>query len=164
MKQKVLVFPLLCVLLFVIGLTVFGLSLFHQADSFTPPVAELNARSGRPVVPEELGWSELYQEGMPYSLYICGVCEPNEENQIAVWFYNPAENDVLLSMKVYDGDTCIGETGFLKPDEYVQYVSVDQKLDEGADIRYEIIGYEPDTYYSAGTVSLNTSVSYEQEA
>ena len=40
--------------------------------SFSPPPFEKAAVSGMPTVPEDLGWSEIYQDGMEFRAYICG--------------------------------------------------------------------------------------------
>lgn len=149
-------FRLMCIFVFLMGVIVFGASFVCLNDETVQPSPELTAQSGRPYVPEELGWSELDAERFRFS--ICGVFEP-EDGSVEPWFYNPDTNDVLLVLQVYTGDQKIGETGFLKPGEYVQNVDLTSIPESGTEVQYQIIAYEPDTYYSAGRVELNTVAS-----
>jgi hypothetical protein len=50
----------------------------------------------------------------------------------------------------------LGETGLLKPGEYVQYVSLTKELEDGTPIQLKIMGSEPDTYCSAGAATVTT--------
>lgn len=43
-----------------------------QSSSFTPPPFDSSAESGIPAVSEELGWTEIYQDGMAFKCSICG--------------------------------------------------------------------------------------------
>lgn len=52
----------------------------------------------------------------------------------------------------------MGETGLLKPGEYVKTVTLTKTLAAGENIKLKIMGYEPETYESAGSVSLNVTV------
>ena len=52
----------------------------------------------------------------------------------------------------------LGETGLIKPNEYVKYVTLSKTLEVGTKIKLKIMGYEPHTYYSAGAASLNTQI------
>ncbi len=53
----------------------------------------------------------------------------------------------------------LGETGLIKPGEYVKSVKLNESPEAGSDIRLRIVAYEPETYYSAGSVVLNTTAS-----
>ena len=52
----------------------------------------------------------------------------------------------------------LGETGLIKPNEYVKYVTLSKTPEVGTKIKLKIMGYEPHTYYSAGAASLNTQI------
>lgn len=149
-------FRLMCIFVFLMGVIVFGASFVCLNDETVQPSPELTAQSGRPYVPKELGWSELDAERFTFS--ICGVFDP-EDSAVDAWLYNPDTNDVLLVLRVYAGGEEIGETGFLKPGEYVQSVELTSEPEVGTDVQYQVVAYEPDTYYSAGRVELNTVVS-----
>ena len=125
---------------------------------FTPPPFEEDAVSGVPEVPEELGYSSPYKEGMGYRFSVCGNVTA-EGNNAVVYLTNPAENEVWLKLRVLDekGNT-LGETGLIKPGEYVRSVSLSSVPSAGTRIKLKIMGYEPDTYRSAGSATLNTTM------
>ena len=128
-----------------------------EAD-FTPPPFEQNAVSGVPEVPEELGYSAPYKEGMAYRFSVCGNVTVEGENAV-VYLTNPAENEVWLKLRVLDekGNT-LGETGLIKPGEYVRCVSLSAVPSAGTKIILKIMGYEPETYHSAGSATLSTTM------
>lgn len=147
-----------CVLVFLVGISLFGWSVL-KPDTIEAPPAELNAVSGMPAPPEELGWIDVDQDGMPYHLYICGTCEPDEDGNVDVWFYNPDDNNALLLLNVYQDNKLLCQTGFLKPGEYLQTIQLSSVPDPETMIQYQVVGYEPETYYSLGNVMMTTEVS-----
>lgn len=152
-------FRALCVIVFALGVGMLALSIARPANVVQMPSVELNAVTGIPAPPSELGWTEVKQDDMPYRLYICGVCDVSDDGSVDVWFYNPDDNQALLTLNVYQDDDLLCETGFLKPGEYLESVQLSSVPADGSAITYQIVGYEPDTYYSLGNVSLNTEVS-----
>ena len=129
-----------------------------ERGEFVPPAFDSSAVTGIPEVPEGLGYSAPYQDGMAYRFAVCGNVLM-EGKQALVYFTNPAENDTWTKLRVYDENgNILGETGLLKPGEYVQYVELDKELASGTPIKLKIMGYEPDTYLSAGSVVLNTQI------
>ena len=64
-------------------------------------------------------------------------------------------------MRVVDQETgeIYGETGLVKPGEYVQSVTFDKVPVQGTAITMRVMSYQPDTYYSAGEVKMNTVVA-----
>ena len=52
----------------------------------------------------------------------------------------------------------LGETGLIRPGEYVQSVTFDTVPASGATISMKVMAYEPETYHSAGAVTLNTTI------
>lgn len=160
--QTLFLAGILCILALVsmVLALVFGRT-HTQSSSFTPPPFDSSAESGTPVVPEELGWTEIYQDGMAFKCSICG-------NVIAsggvadVYFTNSSEQEIWLKLRVLDEDgNIIGETGLVKPGEYVKSVSIDKDISDGSSIKLKIMAYEPETYYSAGAVTLNTKIGKE---
>lgn len=160
MKNKIIRYAaaVLCVLS-LIGMT---LSLTRKQESqaqFTPPPFEAVAQSGVPAVDESLGWSEIYQDGMGFKAYVCGNLTVSNDTA-DVYFTNSKDFDVWLKLRILDEkDEFLGETGLLKPGEYVKSVPLTTQVSEGQPIKLKIMAYEPDTYYSAGAVTLNTTIS-----
>lgn len=128
----------------------------HQQSTFTPPPFEVSAQTGTPDIPDEFGYSEPYQAGMSYRFGVCGNVNVNG-SKATVFFTNPADNTIWLKLRILDENgNLLGETGLLKPGEYVQYVSLTKELEDGTPIQLKIMGYEPDTYYSAGAATVTT--------
>ena len=129
-----------------------------ERGEFVPPAFDSSAVTGIPEVPEGLGYSAPFQEGMAYRFAVCGNVTM-DGRQALVYFTNPAENETWTKLRIYDeSGNVLGETGLIKPGEYVQYVELNKELAPGTPIKLKIMGYEPDTYLSAGSVVLNTQI------
>ena len=162
-QKKNYILPLAAVLC-VLSLAVMVFALTRQntqtvMGEFTPPPFDSSAVVGSPAVPEGLGWQEL--DAKVYKAGICGKFIP-KGNTADVWLTNPESNTVWLKVRVLDekGNT-LGETGIIKPGEYVQSVELDNVPKAGKPIVLKIMAYQPDTYYSEGAVSLNPPISEE---
>lgn len=153
--------PVLCGVL-AIALAVMAAALFFSGKqdtaAFTPPLFEPAAMAGVPEVPESLGYISPYQEGMGYRFSVCGNVVM-EGNAASVYLTNPEENDVWLKLRVLDeNDNILGETGLIRPGEYVKDVALTENLTAGTKIKLKIMGYDPETYFSAGSATLNTTI------
>ncbi|MDO5425337.1 MAG: hypothetical protein Q4F41_16590 [Eubacteriales bacterium] len=135
---------------------------FHQKQqttTFTPPSFDPAAVAGTPTVDASLGWSEIYQEGMAFKASVCGNVITDGSSAV-VYFTNAEGFDVWLKLRILNEDgEILGETGLLKPGEYVKSVALTADVTDGETIKLKIMAYEPDTYYSAGSVSLKTTIS-----
>ncbi len=62
-------------------------------------------------------------------------------------------------MRILDehGDI-LGESGLIRPGEYVRSVKLDRVPKKSTVIALKIMAYEPDTYRSAGSAKLNTTM------
>lgn len=124
---------------------------------FVPPRFDGSAQIGIPIVPDGLGWTEL--NAQVFSVGICGKFTVIDD-RADVWFYNSSENTVWMKLRVLDETgNILGETGLIKPNEYIQSVILSAIPAVGTPIILKFMTYEPDTYYSAGAVELNTVVS-----
>lgn len=149
------------VLLFVM-MAALGISK-HPQSTFVPPPFETAAKTGIPDVPDSLGYSEPYQAGMNYRFGVCANVNVSE-SKATVFFTNPEENTVWLKIRVLDeNNELLGESGLLRPGEYVQYVTLSKELEDGTPIQLKIMGYEPDTYYSAGAATVTTTANCSKE-
>lgn len=158
MKKRII--PLL-VLLCAVSTTMMIVALHHinpNEPKFVPPDFDQNAQVGAPHVPEELGWAELYQDGMSFKVGICGNLILDQK-EAAVYFYNHESNTVWLKLRVMDDQgRIVAETGLLKPAEYLQTIQFNQALKNGDKLKLKIMAYQPDTYYSEGAIVLNTRI------
>lgn len=159
-KQNKQVTVLAAVFAVAVIIMIVALSVPKKAErgEFVPPAFDSSAVTGIPEVPEGLGYSAPFQEGMAYRFAVCGNVMMDGK-QALVYFTNPAENETWTKLRIYDeSGNVLGETGLIKPGEYVQYVELNKELASGTPIKLKIMGYEPDTYLSAGSVVLNTQI------
>lgn len=125
--------------------------------SFSPPPFEENAVRGVPDVSEDLGWGEI--DTQVFQASVCGVIVPNG-NTADVWFTNPESNSVWMKLRISDSEgNIIGETGIIRPGEYVKEIIFTDVPQEGDTIILKLMAYEPETYYSAGSAALTTTVT-----
>lgn len=134
-----------------------ALFLEPQPPEFTPPPFDAAACVGTPEVPRELGWSEL--DARDFRVGVCGVVAP-DGSTADVWLTNPESNNVWLKLRVLDGEGCIlGETGLIRPGEYLRSVLLESAPEDGTDVVLKIMAYEPETYHSAGAVLVNATIN-----
>ena len=50
----------------------------------------------------------------------------------------------------------LGESGLIRGGEYIKDIRLSRSIKSGEKIKLKVMGYEPDTYYSAGSVVLST--------
>ena len=82
-----------------------------------------------------------------------------QEGKTDVWLTNPEENTVWLKVRILDEKgNILGESGLVRPGEYVRSVKLDSLPKETVDVSLKIMAYEPETYYSAGSAVLNTTL------
>lgn len=133
----------------------------HRSVPYAPPSFDADAQSGVPDVPDGLGWQEL--DAQAYRFSVCGVFAP--VNGIAdIYLTNPKDSGVWMKLRVLDAEgNMLGETGLLRSGEYVRSVKLQNIPDMGETVVMKLMAYEPDTYHSAGAVSLNTVVTQAEE-
>lgn len=128
----------------------------QKGTGFVPPPFEETAQTGTPDVPEHSGYSEMDAQAFRFS--VCGVLTACD-GKADVWLTNPEGNEVWMKLRMLDGEgNVLGETGLIKPGEYVQSVTLDTSLTQSVDVKLKIMAYEPETYYSAGSAVLNTTI------
>lgn len=155
MKKILLMAAILCAL----SLAVMIIALCHpnsETGEFIPPPFEATAQTGIPTVSDDLGWQEL--DAQAFRVSVCGKIIPNEKTA-DVWLTNPETNTVWLKLRVLDTEgNILGETGLVKPGEYVQSVTLGNVPKAGTKIALKLMAYAPHTYYSEGAVTLETTI------
>ncbi len=149
---------IVCAISVVAMILVLALGGKGEAPVFEPPPFDSHAVAGMPQV-DDPSWQELFQEGMSFTAWLCGSIAV-KDGAADVYFTNAAENSVWLKLRITDENgQLLGETGLIKPGEYVQAVSFSTVPRAGQKIKLKLMSYEPDTYYSMGAVTLHTAVS-----
>lgn len=150
-----------CVVALLVLIAVARTSAQNQTTSdgkFTPPPFESAAVFGVPEVEDTLGWSEIAAR-QGYIAHVCGVLRADADGTVAVWFSSDADNTVWLKLRLKNAEgVTLGETGILKPGEYVERMQLND-LAKSGDVTLQILGYEPETYYSAGTIGMETKLT-----
>lgn len=125
---------------------------------FVPPNFDTEAIVGTPEPPQELGWSEIYQDGMNFRVGICGnIIVYRDTGEI--YFSNAEYNKVWLKLRILDEqNNIICETGLIKPNEYIKSIKFEDEIQNGEKVKLKIMAYEPETYYSEGSIVLNTNI------
>ena len=157
MKKKntpLIIAAAICVLsLIVMVVALTGQKQPQVAGEFTPPPFDSAVVVGTPTVPDGLGYNEL--DCQVYKVSLCGKLKADGN----IYLTNPESNEVWLKVRVLDEKgNILGETGLVRPGEYVQTVELTTIPKSGTPITLKIMAYEPDTYYSAGAASLNTTI------
>ena len=126
----------------------------NREESFIPPEFEKHIEAGIPNhIDESLDYRELnISEELTISL--CGNLAVNHD-YVDIYFTSSKENKVLSKIKLLDEDgTLIGESGLIKPDEYMKSIQLIETPKKSKNVIAKILTYEPDTYYSEGTINV----------
>ena len=158
MRKNRVIVMLAALCIFSLAAMVLALSRGQERVEFIPPPFDTAAQTGMPEVPAGLGYQEL--DAQAYRVWLCG--EVHIQNGAAeVWFANPESNLVWLKLRVLDEDgQILGQTGILRPGEYVRQVALGE-LEPGAAVTLKVMAYEPDTYHSAGALVFHTRIVAE---
>ncbi len=96
-----------------------------------------------------------------YSFYIDG--NPKlDGNNLFIDFYSNTSDDIYLKVRVLEDDKIIGESGLVQTGELLDHIHLNKTKVSGK-VYYLIMGYEKDTYYSAGEVNLNIKIGDSNE-
>ncbi|MDO4325949.1 MAG: hypothetical protein Q4E24_07940 [bacterium] len=149
-----------------------------EQTAFIPPPFEQSAVKGTPEVKpgtsigdrlKGLGYSNL--DAVDYQVAICGA-PVIEDGKAILYLTNPETNQVWIKVRLLDDSgRVLGESGLLRPGEYAESIALDMEAVEAAQaavndaegvgipITLRIMAYEPETYHSAGAVSLSTTLA-----
>ena len=75
-------------------------------------------------------------------------------NYLNINLYSLTSENIYIKVRIMQGDKIIGQSGLLKSHEYLDKLYV-SSINKSKGIQYVIMGYEKDTYYSMGEVTLN---------
>lgn len=132
----------------------------QDSPVFIPPPFEAATQPGEPEPSEELerlGYSQL--DAQAYRAAVCGA-PVVEDGSAVLYLTNPADNQVWLKVRILDGaGELLGESGLLRPGEYVKAVPLSSVPEAGAKVQLKLMAYEPETYHSAGAATLGTALA-----
>lgn len=155
-NRAVFIAAVICAVCVVFMITAFLVPRRTVKGDFTPPPFAENVQQGVPVVPQELGWYTPQREGLNFKVSVCGEVII-EDGKADIYFTNYESNNVWLMVRmISESGDVLAESGIIKPGEYVQNVPFDTLPADGQTIYYKVMAYEPETYYSAGSFTLET--------
>ena len=122
-------------------------------DDFTAPSFENGALVGMPGnVDGSLRHSRMaVSEG--FVVWMCA--DPVVSGGSAqVYFASEETNNLWVKVQLFDADgALLGESGLLRPGEYVETITLTHVPKKDGLITAKILSYEQDTYYSKGTAT-----------
>lgn len=153
-KEKILLLLMAILLISSISIYVLLSGQNNREESFIPPELEKNVEAGIPVhIDESLDYRELNVSD-ELTISLCGNLAVNQD-YVDIYFTSNKENKVLSKIKLLDEDgTLIGESGLIKPDEYLKSIQLIETPKESKNVIAKVLTYEPDTFYSEGTVNV----------
>ena len=126
---------------------------------FVPPEFEAAAVAG---IPSGMDAASCYSRlvlnedtavSMCANLYI-------ENSSALVFLTADARNAGWIRIKILDaGGSVLGQSGLLRPGEYVRALALDRIPEAGTMLTVKILIYEPDTYLSLGSANAQVRVA-----
>ena len=138
------------------------LCVYFYKETYHAPSFEKNAEVGSPTIEE--GYNGYYpltsEEGKKFTL--CGRPATTEKS-IDFYLTNEKENDVWILLEIYnEKNEFLGKSGILKQGEFLKTINLDKCLDKGNNkVNLKLRSFEPETYYSKGTINLKTEVKVD---
>lgn len=111
-------------------------------------------------IPKDINYEDSILEiADGYSIYISPSPKIVDNNYLKIDFISIETNNIWIKVRILDeNDNILGESELIKPGEYLEKIKIKKNLKSQDKIIYKIMGYEKESYYSAGTISLNTKV------
>lgn len=83
-----------------------------------------------------------------------------EASQVNLFLTSPPDNEIWLKARLYDiRGKLLGETGLIRPGFYVEKLTLAaDTLQDGSPVVIKVMAYEAESFYSAGSFSLQTTV------
>lgn len=119
-------------------------------NSFTPPPFDGSAISGMPTVDNNALQYRKVDVAQGFSFYLA-MCPRYEDGEAKVYLTSCEDNIAYVRIILFDSESnVIGESGLIKPGEYIEGVALSIQPTEKTTIKAKILSYDPQTYYSMG--------------
>jgi hypothetical protein len=153
-QQKNIFAAVLAVL--AVALTVCAVLILQPPD-FVPPPFDSTAVEGMPPVTE--GFVTMKNDAKGSIVWGMNSTVTCKDLAAEIYFTSKDTNRAWLLVKLYGEDgALLGESGLICPGEYVKSIALSSPP-HGATVTAVIYFYEPDTYYSLGSVNVNANLS-----
>ena len=154
MKKNKHIIILLTLLIVLVAIIIILFINIKNKQTFHKPPFDKNAITE---MPNELDYKDsIIEISKGYSLYIDGI-PTIKNNELIINLIALKENNVWIKIRVLnEQEKIVAESGLVRPGEYLKSIKIINKISKNDKLTYMIMGYEIDTYLSAGNVSLNT--------
>jgi len=131
----------------------------NDEPPYRPPLWEENAVNGVPEPEESLNYGTIETDG-GLIFALAGTMYQQEDGSLLLYFTNPEDSGVLMMCEIRgEGGKVLYQSGMLSPGQYVERLYPQCKLkNEAMKIEMKVYGFEPETYYSMGTVTLENTL------
>ena len=132
------------------------------AGEFVPPAFDENVLTGTPAESlEHVGYGTLNLNEQAKVAMCANVLV--QDGTAQVYFTSPGENTAWLRLQLMDEKgNLLGQTGLLRPGTYVEGVSLTSVPKKTGLVMARILIYEPETYYSLGSASVQVMLICEK--
>lgn len=129
---------------------------FTYERPYVPPEFDKTAQTGVPQPPENSGYSAVEAQGI-FSFSVVGAMYQQEDGSLVLDLTNPETNDVNIQCEIVNEDgKILYKSGAIRPGEYVERLHPLYKFpNEAMNIEMKVYAFEPQTWYSKGSVSLH---------
>ncbi|MCR5635644.1 MAG: hypothetical protein K6F76_00470 [Clostridiales bacterium] len=159
-SSLLLISALVCAVSVIFAVVVLFVTSNAANPNFTPPPFDGNAVTGTPVLDSDSGYGEA--DATAYKVGVCGKIATDNNNAF-IYLNNLPENNVWIKARIFDTNgEIIGESGLIKQGEYLPYVTL-SRVPEDNKLTVKVMAYEPDTYHSAGAVTLDAVIKEDQQ-
>lgn len=156
-KKRFLIFLVAVLVLLSVAGIVF---IRNYEPPYTPPILETNAVYGVPEPENSLHYGTIKTEGS-FTFALAGTMYQQEDGSLLLYFTNPENSGVLMMCEIYEEgtDIVLYKSGLLSQGQYVERLYPQCKFkNEAIKIEMKVYGFEPETYYSMGTVILENTL------
>lgn len=156
---------ILIIVLIVLGLISIHLIIHpdNAKHKFAIPEFDENVVDGYPEIDVDLNHFQAVSIDDGYTVSMCGKPSIDEDYRIYLYFTSPSDNVVWLRYIIYDNNGKeLGESGVIKPGQYLKFSKLKRKLEEGETVIVKVISYEPETYYSHGSANIKINVNSQK--
>lgn len=136
-----------------------GYRIFIYREPFVPPAFEAEAQQGVPAPEDSLQYGSV-SAPTGFSIGLCGTMYQQQDGSLVLYLTNPEANSTNIRCEIKnEAGELLYECGVLRPGEYMErLLPVTEIPNEAMKIRLFVYGYEPDSWYSCGTIELENTL------
>lgn len=150
-KEKIIITVTAALLAVALIVTAIVFFVQKKKNDFTPPPFDKGAISGKPAVDnDEFQYRTVtVSENLSFSLCMCPLYEAGMAD---IFLTNDGSSNAYIRIVLFDTEgNLIGESGLVRPGEYIESVSLSISYEKDTAVKAKILTYDRKNYYSMGT-------------